>query len=359
MADNGLNCSIKASYEDFKLNVSFMIKTGELACIIGPSGCGKSTTLQLIAGLIQPEEGSIQLNGSDITFKAVHERQIAMVFQDYALFPHMNVAQNIAYPMKLRKINKAKRKESINHLLSLVSLEGYQKRKPQELSGGERQRVALARALASQPQLLLLDEPLSALDAKLRKHLREEIRRIHEETGITTVYVTHDQEEALSIADRIIVMHEGNVEQIGTGEEIYNKPNSLFVASFMGEGNTLPYSIIPRTLVSQVGSSSFIFKPLDGRHTIFFRPEDVTLQDDAKLPLPEFLPHLQFKHVEVEKIEFQGNHYRLTCSWEGQSIIANATRKPKTKIVTLGIRIQDFREYLDGKLVEKHALSTS
>ena len=358
MADNGLICTLKACYEDFKLDVSFSVKAGELACIIGPSGCGKSTTLQLIAGLIQPEEGSIQLNGSDITNKAVHERKIAMVFQDYALFPHMNVEQNIAYPMKLRKTTKVDRKENINRLLSLVALEGYQKRKPQELSGGERQRVALARALASQPQLLLLDEPLSALDAKLRKHLREEIRRIHEETGITTLYVTHDQEEALSIADRIIVMDEGKVGQVGKGEEIYNNPNSLFVASFMGEGNALPYSIIPRTLVSQTGNSSYIFKPLDGKHTIFFRPEDITLQDDAKLPLPEFLPHLQFKQVEVEKIEFQGNHYRLTCSWEGQSIIANTPRKPKTNIVTLGIRIRDFKEYLDGKLVNKRSIST-
>lgn len=351
MADKGLSCTMKASYKDFALDASFSVKEGELACIIGPSGCGKSTTLQLIAGLITPEEGSIFLNGKNIIDEAVHERHIAMVFQDYALFPHMSVAQNIAYPMKLRRIHKAQRIAEVKRLLTLVSLEGYQKRKPQELSGGERQRVALARALASQPKLLLLDEPLSALDAKLRKHLRTEIRRIHEETGITTLYVTHDQEEALSIADTIIVMQEGRVGQIGSGEEIYHQPNSLFVASFMGEGNILPYSLIPRNLATQPGMSKEAFKPLEGEHTIFFRPEHVIIQDDSTLPLPEFFPHLEFKNAQVTSCEFQGDHFRVSLLWEGHAIIAHTLDRPRSQIVRLSVRIQQMREYLNGQLV--------
>ncbi len=274
-----------------------------------------------------------------------------MVFQDYALFPHMSVAQNIAYPMKLRHIPKAQRIAEVKRLLTLVSLEGYQKRKSQELSGGERQRVALARALASQPQLLLLDEPLSALDAKLRKHLRTEIRRIHDETGITTLYVTHDQEEALAIADTIIVMHEGRVGQIGSGEEIYHKPNSLFVASFMGEGNTLPYTLIPRNLATQPGMTKEGSKPLEGEHMIFFRPEHVIIQDDNALPLPEFFPHLEFKGAQVLGCEFQGNHFRVTLLWEGKPIIAHTLERPRSEIVRLSVRISQIREYLDGRLV--------
>ncbi len=358
MADNGLTCSLKASYKDFTLDAQFTVQAGELACIIGPSGCGKSTTLQLIAGLLAQERGSLLLNGQDIGQKPVHQRHIAMVFQDYALFPHMNVEQNICYPLKIRKLNRAKRKERVARLLSLVALEGYQKRRSQELSGGERQRVALARALASDPQLLLLDEPLSALDAKLRKHLREEIRRIHDETGITTVYVTHDQEEALSIADRIIVMHAGKVMQEGKGEDIYHNPASLFVATFMGEGTTLPYSIIPKTLVNPGSSSEpFVFKPLEGKHTIFFRPEHVMVQDDRNLPLAEYLPHLSFKQAEVQSCEFQGDHYRIACNWEGHTILCHSSYRPKTQLVTLGVRSSKIREYVDGESIAKQPLS--
>lgn len=353
MAAEGLSCSLKASYPDFDLDATFSVNAGELACIIGPSGCGKSTSLSLIAGLLPLRSGTLLLNGNDLTQIPVHKRQVAMVFQDYALFPHMTVAQNIAYPLKIQKIKKANQKESIKRLLSLVSLEGYQKRRSQELSGGERQRVALARALASQPQLLLLDEPLSALDAKLRKHLRNEIKRIHDETGITTLYVTHDQEEALSIADRIIVMHEGKVMQQGRGEDIYNCPESLFVATFMGEGTILPYSTIPKTLVNPSSSYPYVFKPREGKHTIFFRPEQVLMQDELNLPLAEYLPHLQFKQAEVVSCEFQGDHYRILCHWEGHPIICNSTIRPHKKQITLGVRIKSIREYVDGISVTK------
>jgi ABC-type Fe3+/spermidine/putrescine transport system ATPase subunit len=344
MDANGLICSLKASYADFKLNVSFSVKEGELVCIIGPSGCGKSTTLQLITGLLNPDGGEVILNGVNITEKAVNEREIAMVFQDYALFPHMSVEQNISYPMKLRKIPKAKRKAETKNLLDLVALSGYQKRKPQELSGGERQRVALARALASQPKLLLLDEPLSALDAKLRKHLREEIKRIHDETGVTTLYVTHDQEEALAIADRVVVMHDGKMEQMGTGEEIYRNPSSLFVATFMGEGNLLPYEVFAKCQ----GIEGQAQEP-DDSHMIFFRPENVLIQDDSSLPLPEYLPHLTFSDALVKTCEFAGTHYRLCCLWEGHTIKVNTIRKPRGEIVQLGVRTSEVKEFLQGK----------
>ncbi len=347
MVDKGLSCTLKASYQDFALDASFSVKEGELACIIGPSGCGKSTTLQLIAGLITPEEGTILLNGKNIINDPVHEREIAMVFQDYALFPHMNVAQNIAYPMKLRSIKKRERMVEVERLLDLVSLRGYQKRKPQELSGGERQRVALARALASQPQLLLLDEPLSALDAKLRKHLRTEIRRIHDETGITTVYVTHDQEEALAIADTIIVMQDGRVGQSGTGEDIYHKPQSLFVASFMGEGNILPYNLIFTNPQEETEAT----KPLEGEHTLFFRPEHVVVQDDRSLPLPEFFPHLEFKDAQMVSCEFQGDHFRVTLLWNGETIIAHSLDRPRSNVVRLSVRLEKTRQFLDGILL--------
>ena len=351
MANEGLSCSLKATYPDFSLQATFSVQAGELACIIGPSGCGKSTSLSLIAGLLPLQEGSLFLNGNDLTQIPVHKRQVAMVFQDYALFPHMTVAQNIAYPLKIRKTKKAKQIERIHHLLSLVSLQGYEKRKSQELSGGERQRIALARALASQPQLLLLDEPLSALDAKLRKHLREEIRRIHDETGITTVYVTHDQEEALAIADRIIVMHEGKVMQQGKGEDIYNNPENLFVATFMGEGTILPYNVIQKTLSTPTTSLPYAYKPKEGKHTIFFRPENVLIKEGQAFSLVEYLPHVQFKQAQVINCEFQGDHYRLLCQWEGHPIICHSTTRPENKEVTLAVRMKSIREYVDGILV--------
>ncbi|HPZ15164.1 MAG TPA: ABC transporter ATP-binding protein [Sphaerochaeta sp.] len=329
MPNSGLVCSLGASYEEFTLRAEFSVQEGKLACIIGPSGCGKSTTLQLISGLLPLAEGSISLHGNDLSTVPVHHRQIAMVFQEYALFPHMNVAENIAYPMKLRHIKKADRSREIGELLSLVALEGYEKRKSDELSGGEKQRVALARALASEPQLLLLDEPLSALDAKLRKHLREEIRRIHDETGITTLYVTHDQDEALSIADSIIVMNEGKVIQCGTAEEVYHTPNSLFVATFIGEGNTLPAHLLGEGEEQRAG-------------VIFFRPEQVSVHTANS---GEYLPHLNMEGATVESCEFQGGRYRLHARWQGYPLICYANRRPQAKTINLTVRKRDILHF--------------
>ena len=334
MHNSGLACTLNASYDEFTLNAEFAIEEGELACIIGPSWCGKSTTLQLIAGLLPLTEGSITLHGNDLTSVPVHHRQIAMVFQEYALFPHMSVASNIAYPLKLRHLKKSERTKRVADLLTLVSLEGYEKRKSDELSGGEKQRVALARALASDPQLLLLDEPLSALDAKLRKHLREEIRRIHDETGITTLYVTHDQEEALSIADRIIVMRDGTVMQSGKAEEVYHAPNSLFVATFIGDGNTLPAHLFADGEEERSG-------------VVFFRPEEATVQ----ITVPgEHLPHLAFNEATVESCEFQGGRYRLHTRWQGYPIICYSERRPKGKSINLTVRKKDLLYFEDGNV---------
>jgi sulfate transport system ATP-binding protein len=219
--------------------VSFTIPSGELVALLGPSGGGKSTVLRMIAGLEEPDTGEIELHGADATRMRVQERAVGFVFQHYALFRHMTVRENIAFGLSVKKRPKAEIDRTVEELLHLVQLGALGDRYPSELSGGQRQRVALARALAPRPSLLLLDEPFGALDAKVRVELREWIRRLHEEREITSVFVTHDQEEAMALADRVIVLHKGRVEQIGTPEEIYDNPATEFVASFVGSSNVL------------------------------------------------------------------------------------------------------------------------
>ena len=220
--------------------VSLEVREGELFTLLGPSGCGKTTTLRCIAGFEKPTAGTIGFKGQDFVSTPPYRRNIGMVFQSYALFPHLNVFENVAYGLKVRRLAAAERDRKVREILALVGLEGAVKRKPGALSGGQQQRVALARALVYDPELLLLDEPLSNLDAKLRVYMREEIRRIQQRTGVTAVYVTHDQEEALSISDRIAVMHGGVVSQIGTPDEIFEDPASVRVADFIGQANFLP-----------------------------------------------------------------------------------------------------------------------
>jgi ABC-type Fe3+/spermidine/putrescine transport system ATPase subunit len=228
---------VKKRFPEFLLDVSMSAERGTLLALLGPSGCGKTTTLNLIAGFIEPESGSIAVDGRSVAGLAPHLRGIGLVFQDYALFPNMDVRGNIAFGLEARGRGRAEVARRVGELLRLARLDGYERRKVTELSGGEQQRVALARALAPEPGLLLLDEPLSALDARLRKELRVEIRRIQRELGVTTVYVTHDQEEALAIADRMVVMRGGKVEQAGTPFEIYHRPVNGFVAGFVGISN--------------------------------------------------------------------------------------------------------------------------
>jgi len=219
--------------------VSLTIGKGELFFLLGPSGCGKTTALRMVAGFITPDEGEILFDGRDISRTPPHKRNVGMVFQTYALFPHMTVAQNISYGLRFRKLEAAEKKRRLDDVMERTRLGGLGARVPAELSGGQQQRVALARALVIQPDALLLDEPLSNLDTKLRVEVREEIKRIHDEFKITALYVTHDQDEALSLADRLAIMKDGAIVQIGTPEEIYARPRSAFVASFVGETNLL------------------------------------------------------------------------------------------------------------------------
>ena len=222
--------------EDFNLEVD----KGEFVSFLGPSGCGKTTTLRMIAGFEMPTTGVITLDGEDITYKSPNQRNIGMVFQSYALFPNLTIGQNIGFGLQVRKVPETEAKDRINEMLSMIHLEQHIDKYPYQLSGGQQQRIALARALAINPRVLLLDEPLSALDAKIRVELRLEIRRIQQKMGITTIYVTHDQEEALLISDRVVVMSQGCMEQVGTPANIYNFPASEFVAQFVGQLNMLP-----------------------------------------------------------------------------------------------------------------------
>ncbi len=337
MSEMGLVCSaITVDYPEFTLSVDLSIAKGELVSLIGPSGCGKSTTLQLISGLIPCQKGSIFLNGKDISHTPVWQRRIGMVFQEYALFPHLNVEQNIAYSLKLKRIGKEHRKAKVEHLLELVGLEGFGKRKVDQLSGGERQRVAIARALAAEVQLLLLDEPLSALDAKLRKHMRQQIRLIHEKTGITTLYVTHDQEEAMALSDRIAVMQEGSIVQLATAEVIYNQPATPFVAHFMGEGTMMPTSLAAPLL--QKAAAHHLQKLQEAEH-LFFRPEMVNVGGI------EYLPHLSFTKARLLYAQYQGGRYILTCLWHNQQILAYSRNVPKEETIILTVRFADLVLY--------------
>lgn len=352
MSELGLICkNVKVSYPQFTMDLDFSVKKGELVALIGPSGSGKSTTLSLISGLLPTKSGSIIINGNDVTNLTPDKRKIAQVFQDYALFPHMNVEQNIAYPMKNLKMSREEIKNEVSNYLDLVNLGGYEKRHIDELSGGEKQRVALARALASKPDLLLLDEPLSALDAKLRVTLRNEIRDIQRKTGTTTLYVTHDQEEALSISDNIVILNNGKIEQMGNPEDIYRRPVTEFVATFMGECNMLPYDIILKTLrVPETEASKFIYQCFGPEHKLFFRPEDMVVNDIPELPFPEFFPHLRFENAQIVRCEYLGKEYLVTADYDGQKIKAYTSYKPASDKITIGIRIAKILEFNNGKL---------
>ena len=220
-------------------NISLEISKGEFITLLGSSGCGKTTTLRIIAGLEQPDAGSVWLDGREVTGLEPNQRDVNTVFQNYALFPHMNVAENIGYGLKLKKVPKSEIRKKVSQMLELVQLEGYEKRKPSELSGGQKQRVAIARALVNNPKVLLLDEPLGALDLQLRRAMQIELKHLQKKLGITFIYITHDQEEAINMSDRIAVMRDGRIEQIGTPDEIYNHPKTSYVATFVGNANIM------------------------------------------------------------------------------------------------------------------------
>ncbi len=272
-------------------DVSLDIRSGELIALLGPSGSGKTTLLRLIAGLEQPTLGSIHFGAEDASHKSVQERHVGFVFQHYALFRHMTVADNIAFGLTVRprgeRPPKGEIRRRVGELLEMVQLSGLEKRYPNQLSGGQRQRVALARAMAIEPKVLLLDEPFGALDAKVRKELRRWLREFHDRTGHTTVFVTHDQEEALELADRVVVMSQGNIEQVGSSDDVYDRPNSPFVFSFIGDSASLPVTV-------EDGALRFLGAPIgiaarsgDTAGTLFFRPQDVALVSDASSPALE------------------------------------------------------------------------
>lgn len=233
---------IKKSFvegEEVLQGISLAIGRGEFITLLGASGCGKTTTLRIIAGLEIPDGGTVCLEGKDVTLLEPNERDVNTVFQNYALFPHMSVADNIGYGLKLKKVPKPEIRKRVSEMLELVQLAGFEKRKPSELSGGQRQRVAIARALVNNPRVLLLDEPLGALDLQLRRTMQTELKRLQKKLGITFIYITHDQEEAINMSDRIAVMNQGRFEQIGTPDEIYNHPKTSYVATFVGNANIL------------------------------------------------------------------------------------------------------------------------
>ena len=234
--------NIKKSFqegEDVLESICLTAKKGEFVTLLGSSGCGKTTTLRIIAGLEQPDSGHVFLDGKDVTSLEPNQRNVNTVFQNYALFPHMNVADNIGYGLKLKKTSKAEISRRVKEMLELVQLPGFERRKPSELSGGQRQRVAIARALVNNPEVLLLDEPLGALDLQLRRAMQHELKRLQKKLGITFIYITHDQEEAINMSDTIAVMNHGRFEQIGTPDEIYNHPKTSYVATFVGNANIL------------------------------------------------------------------------------------------------------------------------
>lgn len=244
-------------------NISLEISKGEFITLLGSSGCGKTTTLRIIAGLEQPDAGSVWLDGREVTGLEPNQRDVNTVFQNYALFPHMNVAENIGYGLKLKKVPKSEIRKKVSQMLELVQLEGYERRKPSELSGGQKQRVAIARALVNNPKVLLLDEPLGALDLQLRRAMQIELKHLQKKLGITFIYITHDQEEAINMSDRIAVMRDGCIEQIGTPDEIYNHPKTSYVATFVGNANILhgvAESIQGENAIVKIGNDRVIVK---------------------------------------------------------------------------------------------------
>ncbi len=279
------------------------IKENEFLTLLGPSGCGKTTTLRILGGFEKPDHGKVLFSGEDITNLAPNKRQLNTVFQRYALFPHMTVAENIAFGLKIRKYSEPVIRDKVRRTLKLVNLEGFGERYPSALSGGQQQRVAIARAIVNEPKVLLLDEPLGALDLKLRKDMQYELIRLKNELGITFVYVTHDQEEALTMSDTIVVMNQGYIQQIGTPEDIYNEPQNAFVADFIGDSNLLGGVMIKDRLV-EINGVRFVCvdegfgtnRPVD----IVIRPEDVELVAPEKGIVKGYVTNLIFKGVHYE-----------------------------------------------------------
>ena len=313
--------------DDFNLEV----KRGEFVTLLGPSGCGKTTTLRMIAGFSMPTKGEILLNGKSIQDLPPYKRPVNTVFQRYALFPHMNIYNNIAFGLKQKKTPKDVIERKVRRVLDLVDLEGFEERSVSTLSGGQQQRIAIARALVNEPEILLLDEPLGALDLKMRKEMQIELKNMHDKLGITFIYVTHDQEEALTMSDKIVVMNEGKIQQIGTPEDIYNEPRNAFVADFIGESNIFNGMMTGKLRARFCGGE---FECVDdyeeGTHiTAVVRPEDVELTD----------PELGVIQGVVDSVIFKGIHYEITILSGKNEIVCQSVNSAKAGN-RVGIRVQ-------------------
>ena len=315
--------------DDFNLEV----QRGEFVTFLGPSGCGKTTTLRMIAGFEMPTEGEILLNGKDISKLPPNKRPINTVFQRYALFPHLNIYDNIAFGLKLKKLPKAEIEKKVKKALEMVDLEGFEDRRVQTLSGGQQQRIAIARSLVNEPEILLLDEPLGALDLKMRKEMQLELKGMHERLGITFIYVTHDQEEALTMSDKIVVMSEGRIQQIGTPEDIYNEPKNAFVADFIGESNIFNGIMTGKLKVRFCGAE---FECLDDvehgtQVDVVVRPEDILI-------VP---PEQGAVKGTVISVVFKGVHYEMEVMANGFEWLVQSTKMVPvgTKV---GIKVDPF-----------------
>lgn len=306
-----------AAVEEFNLE----IKRGEFVTFLGPSGCGKTTTLRMIAGFEIPTSGEILLNGKDISQMPPNKRPINTVFQRYALFPHLNIFDNIAFGLKLKKLPKAEIVKKVKKVLEMVDLEGFEDRTVQTLSGGQQQRIAIARALVNEPEILLLDEPLGALDLKMRKEMQLELKSMHERLGITFIYVTHDQEEALTMSDKIVVMSEGKIQQIGTPEDIYNEPKNAFVADFIGESNIFNGIMTGKMKVRFCGAEFECLDDVENGTKIdaVVRPEDVIITT----------PEQGAIKGEVISVVFKGVHYEITVVSGKNEIVIQSTKAAK------------------------------
>ena len=308
-SDNGFK-----AVDDFNLEV----KRGEFVTFLGPSGCGKTTTLRMVAGFEMPTSGEILLNGEDISQLPANKRPINTVFQRYALFPHMNIYDNIAFGLKLKKLPKEEIRKKVKRVLDIVDLEGFENRKISTLSGGQQQRIAIARALVNEPEILMLDEPLGALDLKMRQEMQIELKHMHDELGITFIYVTHDQEEALTMSDKIVVLSEGRIQQIGTPEDIYNEPQNAFVADFIGESNIFKGIMTGHMKVRFCGGE-FIGMDDVAEGTlvdVVVRPEDVIITK----------PEDGIVEGEVVSVIFKGMHYEVTVESDKYEMVIRTTK---------------------------------
>ena len=305
-----VNCRMDFDGETVLDSINIYFNNSEFLTLLGPSGCGKTTTLRIIGGFLQPTSGDVLFDGVRINDVPPHKRRVNTVFQKYALFPHLNVFENVAFGLRIAKVPQKEIEQRVTEMLEIVSLKGFEKRKPDQLSGGQQQRVAIARALVNRPEVLLLDEPLGALDLRLRKDLQNELKRIQQQLGITFIYVTHDQEEALAMSDTVVVMDKGRIQQIGTPEDIYNEPKNAFVADFIGESNILDGIMRADYVVEFFGRK---FRCLDHGFAkdepvdVVIRPEDVDI-------VPPDSGHLC---GTVTSVTFKGVHYDTIVDFKG------------------------------------------